>query len=163
MTSKLDLRREAYLYAQDLNNEGGVAYCRVSESGAVGEHLVRPDQRMPHVRRLLDEIQSTGRVWAVGGNSLSCRVTLSGDCVIAVRPVTLDADGRVSPVLLLFNALGASRKLGAVALDAVPTFLNRQLDQPTQEALVRLKQLLVLPRWILFLHIVFHSKRAFHD
>ncbi|WP_375184691.1 hypothetical protein [Aquabacterium sp.] len=163
MTSKLDLRREAYLYAQDLNNEGGVAYCRVSEGGAVGEHLVRPDPRLPHVRQLLDEIQSVGRAWAVGGNSLSCRVTLRGDCVIAVRPVTLDADGRVSPVLLLFNALGASRKLGAAALEAVPTYLNRLLDQPTQEDLGRLKQLLALPRWILFLHIVFQSKRAFHD
>lgn len=163
MTSKLDLRYEAYLYAQDLNNEGGVAYCRVSDGGAVGEQLVRPDQRLPHVRQLLDEIQNAGRAWAVSSNALSCRVSLTGDCVITVRPVTLDAGGRVSPVLLLFNALGPSRKLGAAALTAVPTYLNRQLDQPTLEAVARLKQLLALPRWILFLHIVFQSKRALHD
>lgn len=163
MTSKLDLRHEAYLYAQDLNNAGGVAYCRVSEGGAVGEHLVRPDPRLPLVRNLLDKIRGAGRAWAVGSTALSCRVTFTGDCVITVRPVTLDADGRVSPVLLLFNTLGPSRKLGSVALTAVPTYLNRELDQPTQEALARLKQLLALPRWILILHIVFQSKRAPHD
>lgn len=163
MTSKLDLRYEAYLYAQDLNNEGGVAYCRISGGGAVGERLVMPDQRLPHVRQLLDEIQNAGRAWAVGGNALSCRISLTGDCVITVRPVTLDANGRVSPVLLLFNALGPSRRLGAAALTAVPTCLNRQLDQSTLQGLARLKQLLALPRWIIFLHIVFQRKRALHD
>jgi hypothetical protein len=163
MTSKIDLRHEAYLYAQDLNNEGGVAYCRISEGGAVGEQLVRPDPRLPHLRRLLDEIQNAGRAWAIGGTALSCRVTLTGECVIKVLPVTLDVDGRVSPVLLLFNALGPSRELGATALAALPTYMNRQLDQPSLAALGRLKPLLALPRWILFLHIFFHSKRAIND
>lgn len=163
MTAKLDLEREAYLYAQDLNNEGGVAYCRVSEGGAVGEHLIRPDPRLPRVRQLLDEILGVGRVWAVGGPALMCRVSLSGECVITARPLTLDVDGRVSPVLLLFNALGPSRQLGAAALAAVPTLMNRQLDPPSLEGITQLKRLLGLPRWVLFLHIVFRSKKALND
>lgn len=163
MTARLDLGREAYLYAQDLNNKGGVTYCRVSEGGAVGEQLVRPDPRLPRVRQWLDQILSVGRVWSVGGSALMCRVSFSGECVITVRPLTLDVDGRVSPVLLLFNALGPSRQLGAAALAAVPTLMNRQFDSASLAAIAQLKRLLGLPRWFLFLHIVFRSKKALND
>lgn len=163
MTLKLDLRREAYFYAQDLDNEGGVRYFRTTDNDAPIEQVDSSDQRLPQVRRLLDEIQNRGRAWAVAGNPLPCRVSFSGDCVVEVHPVTLDSAGRVSPVLLLFNALSQSRSLGTTALTSVATRLNRTLDKQTLDALGQLKRLLALPRWIIFLHIIFNSQRARRD
>ena len=160
MTAGLNLRHEAYLYAQNLDNAGGTEYWRLAASGSICERLESPDLRLCSVRERLDALQSTGRSWRIPGVCLQCRVGRKGDCVLTVRPESLDLGARVSPVLLLFNALSPSRLQAAVALAVIPELMGRKMAPNNYDAEARLKRALKWPAFIIFLHIFFFSREA---
>lgn len=160
MTAVVDLSREAYLYAQDLDNLGGTEYWRVTAGGTTCERLLPTDPRLPAVRGRLDVLESMGRGWLIGGSDLPCRVDVRGDCVLTVRPLTRDMHGRISPVLLLFNALSPEREQAAEAVAAIPELMGRELAPQHLTSSVRIKRVLSWPRFLLLLHIAFFSRRT---
>lgn len=162
MTAKVDLGREAYLYAQDLDNDGGTEYWRVGDGGEISERLLPSDARLLDVRSRLDGLQQAGRSWSLSGR-LACRVNLHGDCVITIEPRTLDVDGRVSPVLLLFNALAPVRHQATAVLAGIPLLMERALTDEDMAAIASLKGALAWPRWIIFLHLVLFSRSVAND
>lgn len=163
MTAKIDLAHEAYLYAQELDNEGGAEYWCTSDRGEIWERLMPSDTRLPDIRDRLDFLQGRGRSWTVGGDALSCSINMNGDCVVCIHPIRLDFNGRVSPVLLLFNVLSSSRQQMAATIEKIPALMKRDLDDEILLASSRLKRILGWSCWLIFLHMIIFSKRVKND
>jgi hypothetical protein len=162
MTAEIDTSHEFYLYAQNLDNTGGTEYWRVTSGGATCELLLPSDARLPEVRSRLDDLQQVGRSWSIGG-VLPCRVNFHGDCVITIQPTTLDVDGRVSPVLLLFNALAPERQKATAIMEHIPNLMKRGLTDEDLAAIVGLNNALGWPRWILLIHLFLFSRSVAND
>lgn len=160
MTARLKLAHEIYLYAQDLDNLGGTEYWRLTAGGSVRERLLSTDPRLSAVRDHLDELGTSGREWLIGGAELPCRVNSRGDCVLTLRPLTLDVNGRISPVLLLFNALAPGRGQAVKAIEALPALMGRELAQPQLVRAAQLKRSLGWPAVFLCLHIFMFGRRS---
>lgn len=163
MTAKIDLAHEAYLYAQELDNEGGVEYWCTSGLGVIWERLMPSDTRLPDIRDRLDFLQGRGRSWTVGGDALPCGINMNGDCVVCIHPITLDVNERVSPVLLLFNALSSSRQQIASAIEKIPSLMKRDLDDEILLSSSRLRRILGWSCWLILLHMIVFSKRVKND
>lgn len=155
----LDLSQHAFIYAQALDNEGNPEYWLVRDDGSAFDRLTLSDARLPAIRRYIDELMATGRVWSSGSEGLECRVSWSGVCVISIKPLTRDADGRLSPVLLLFNVLGRKRVQGTIALASIQSVMGRELVSADVKHIAELKKFLQWPRLLILLHIVFFSRR----
>jgi len=163
MIAMLDLSREAYFYAQALDNQGGTEYWRITEGGTVSEKLLPEDPSLSAVRSLIDTVQSHGRVWHIAHSGLPCRLINGGNCVLTVTPETRDSGGRLSPVLLLFNALGPSRQQAAVAFMSIPSTMEREVSNDYEKIARHLKRIIALPRWIIYLHMAIFSEKHTHD
>lgn len=158
----LDLSRDAFIYAQALGNEGDVDFWCVRIGEMAFEKLPLTDKNLPSVRACLDEMVSSGHHWPMGSGALVCQVRLSGVCVVTIKPMTLDIDGRISPVLMLFNAFGPDRRNAAKALKTIPDVLGRQLSQAVMDDINKLQRLLRWPAWLIFIRIIF-TRRMLSD
>lgn len=156
----LDLCHHAYLYAQALDNQGDPEYWQAGHAGAALDRLALGDERLPLIRRLIDDLASIGRRWSIGTGRLDCRVNCKGECVITIHPVTRDVDGRISPVLVLFNALGPRRLQAVTALSELEGHMGRSLSSVDRAEIEQLKKLLLRPRICLAFHIMFTSRRS---
>jgi hypothetical protein len=159
----LDLSRHTYLYAQALDNKGDPEYWRAHEAGTAFDRLTLDDSRLPLIRDFLDELTVTGCHWRIGDEGLDCRVSWKGACVITIHPETRDVDGRISPVLLLFNALGHGRSQAASALNKLEALTGRSLNVSERKAIGGLNTLMSRPRLVILFHILFFSRRAKSD
>lgn len=151
----LDLRRELYLFAQALDNSGDTDYWAVDSRSGHSEKLAPNDPRRRAIRVTLDSVSVGARRFPNCGFEIDGKSLLSGECFLTIKPVTLDADGRVSPVVLLFSVLGRSRTQAANALQKVPDLMGRTLSQVTIEEIARLERMLRLPRFILLPRLLF--------
>lgn len=163
MTAKIDLARAVYGYAQVLDNLGASEYWCVADCDLAPELLQPNDQRTQAISSAIDRLQATGRSWSIAGGSVTCRVTWSGDCVITIRPLTLDVDNRVSPLLLLCNVFAPKPMRIACACECIPVHMRRELADDDHKALSRLGSKLRWPNWLLFLHLFLFSRSIEND
>jgi hypothetical protein len=155
----LDLSRNAYMFAQALDNSGEFEYWIVSRHGEHFDKLEPTDQRLRLIRKQIDEAASTfKRKLPFEGQELDCRASLSGAGVITIRPTTLDIDGRASPVLMLFNLYGDMRGQVAVALRTILDAMGRELTQSASLEIDKLDRMLKWPRPLLFLALIFGKR-----
>lgn len=160
MTAELDLSHEVYFYAQDLDNAGGTEYWCVTDGGATCNRLLPTDPRLAAVRERLDASAASGRDWRIACEGVKSRVSVGGECVLTVYPQTRDVGGRLSPVLVLFNALAPAREQAAVALTVIPTLMGREVMPNHASSAAQLGRVLSWPRFFIVLHMIFFSRRA---
>ena len=163
MIYMIDLHHETYIYAQNLDNLGGTEYWRITKNGAVSEKLLPNSPNLGAIRSQIDAVQSEGKLWMIGNNNIVLRITKDGGCVITVIPEAKDFDGRTSPVLVLFNALGPLRQQAVISLLSIPSLMGRQMHPDCKNTINRLKIIFSLPRWIIFFLMTIFSKKANHD
>lgn len=163
MIAMLDLHCETYIYAQNLDNLGGTEYWRITKNGSISEKLLPNAPSLSAIRSQIDIVQSEGKLWQIGDNHLICRIIRGGNCVLMATPETKDCDGRHSPVLVLFNALGPSRQQAAIALMSIPSLMGREMWPNYKNTVNRLRLLTSLPRWITSLHITIFSRKVNND
>lgn len=144
----LDLSSNAYLYAQALDNSGNTEYWVLEDSGAKLEKLEPHDLRLRLLRATIDATRAATRCFSSSSGDIEGRAQLSGDCVIAIRPVTLDVDGRVSPVLLVTNIYGEARMQVTTAIRAIPDVLGRGLSAHTNAEIKKLERELSRRPWV---------------
>lgn len=153
----LDLLREVYIFAQTLDNAGATEYWVMPDRSGRYEKLTASDSRLREIRAKLDLASAGTRHFPVRALDIDGKTSLTGECVITIRPLTLDVDGRVSPVLVLFNVLGSSRQQAAAALLHIPHLLGRTFSQAADEEIDRLQHLLRQP-WFVLLPRLFFAK-----
>ncbi|MYM65701.1 hypothetical protein GTP45_02490 [Pseudoduganella sp. FT55W] len=155
---QLDLSRSIYLYGQALDNSGDVEYWCTQDGGHRHDKLESTDGRLRGIRHVIDEVLSTGRLLPISTTEFECRATLDGSCVVVVRPVTKDADGRVSPVLMLFSLYSGGRHSAIASLRAIPAFMGRELSIETGKQFPHLGRLLNWPRPLIFFALLFQKR-----
>lgn len=163
MTTVLDLKRSAFIYAQDLDNKGGTEYWCISESGTKFDRLKVSDQRTSVICEYLDEMNIHGRHLSLGSESFNCQVRWSGIFTVTIKPKTLDVNGRLSPVVVIFSLLSANRHQAAAALDAIPKMLGRELGQTTLKDIAILRKNLKWPSLLLWFSSILLSRRKKND
>lgn len=163
MTANLNFEREAYIYAQTLENNGQSEYWLVSrESGKINK-IKESDILILDIQSGIDFVYALRQRWTTTETKFDCRISLNGLCTITIHPLTLDVDGRISPVVLLFNVLGPFRHRGLLALTEIQYTLNRKFSESDISNLTHLMRILRWPSFFIFLHIVFHRQKASND
>ncbi len=163
MTAKLDFSGDAFLYAQALDNSGKSEYWHISDCAAGLRPLEPEDVRRRAIQESIDKLQATGRNWPIFGGSINCRVSWSGDFVITFRPANRDADGRISPVLLICNVFSVRENQILLAWESIETCLHRELSQEDKSVVTHLARMLRWPQWLLFLNILIFSRSLKND
>ena len=161
MTTSLDLNRNAFVYAQHLDNKGGFDFWRSQFSEMLFEQLTPNDIRLPLMHSCVDEIINFGCHWPTKSEFFLCQIMKSGKCLITIKPITLDIDGRKSPVLIIFDAFGPSRKNIAKTLQNIPRILDRQTDPIAMGDIEKFCRIFRWPAWILYIRT--HILRIFND
>lgn len=162
MTSLLRSEAGAFLYAQALDNEGDPEYWWLPTGGASPERIDLADERAVAVRELIDDVQANSIPRQLRGG-LYYRRQKPGAFVITVKPETLDADGRVSPVLAVFPDFNALRDMGERAVQSIEIDLGRRLSVPTRHAIARLSKVLVKPPCLARAFLYLQSSRVGDD
>lgn len=111
------------MYTQSLNNTGSTKYWVSSMFNSIN-NLPSASAEADCVRDLIDELSENGREWEI--SDISCVVKLNGNCLITIKPSTLDSAGRTSPILILFNVF-LCKKLGIDLLLKVESIVGREL------------------------------------
>ena len=155
------INESIYLYAQDLDNSGKASCLRSIETGEYHELHAEDPERLAVIREI-DNLQNRGRVWPIGAPHLECRVNFYGNCLIVIRPLTLDQSGRIAPISLLFNALSSPRRISARTLSDCQSLMHRNLSSEHLTAIAKLGKIMRRPSWVIALHILFFS-RANYD
>lgn len=152
----------AYFYAQSLDNSGG-SVCWRSDAPGEYEELNVDEMERGLVVHAIDSVQTDGRVWAIGGAGVDCKVTYQGDCLITIDPLTRDASGRIAPVVLLFDAYSEFRLNVAGMLGDCEFLMQRELSAQQLEFVGRLESLMRLPSLFIAFHILIYSRKSRHD
>jgi hypothetical protein len=160
MSVLIDLSRDAYVFAQALDNSGETEYWIVSDRGERYDKLEPTDQRLWFIREQIDEASASKRQLPLQGRELDFRANLSGVGVLTIKPTTLDVDGRISPVLMLFNLYGGMRGQTLAALRAILTVMGRELSQSASSEIDKLHRMLNWPRPVLFFTLLFAKLRS---
>lgn len=155
----LDLSRYSYFFAQSLDNKGNPEYWCLRHDEGKWERMDLSDPRLAEVRRRIDDLMEKGRSYNFGATSIDFRFRLSGVGVVTLRPITRDISGRVSPVLMLFCALGPGRAKAALALSGIPQLMGRNLDDVTIDDIYCFKRAMKWPRCALFFRISLFGRR----
>lgn len=153
----LDLSNDVYIYAQSLDNSGDVEYWRARERLSPG------DPALDAVRRVIDAtIEQGAKIRSIPGE-LECWATTGGPCIIQLYPKTLDVDGRVSPVILLFNIYGKNRSGVGLLIKSVPQVTGRQLRETTFLAIEGVLRVVRWPAFLTKLYVLFKKFGVLHD
>lgn len=158
--SVLNLSRHAYLFAQALDNSGDSEYWVASAHGESYDKLDHTDQRLRLIRNQIDKAAELKQNLPLQGQELNWQTTLSGVCLITARPITLDAGGRISPVLMLLNIYGGTRGQTAYILRAILGAMGRELSKNAIAEIDQLQQMLNWPRPILFVALLLAKLRS---
>lgn len=123
----LSLDRFFYFYSQSLDNSGDTEYWRCSGS-KVFERLCSGDYLLSKIRVCIDEVMVNGEELYSEGSFFKCLIDKSGRIAVAVvYPDVLDADGRRSPVLVVFDPLGLQRRFFFEVVSNIPEVTGRKL------------------------------------
>lgn len=152
----LDLSNDAYIFSQALDNNGDAEYWSIRKNGEIFRKLNQKDEKLRSVRRNIDETMASGSC-LFQGQELACWVVQSGVGVISIKPTTLDAHGRISPVLILFNIYAGMQSDIAVAVRAIPHVMQRKLSLGVIAEIEKLQRVLKWPRALVFLSILFNK------
>lgn len=153
----LDLKQHSYLYAQALNNSGDAQFWSVSNLDNCWTAILNSDNKIPQLQHTLDSIATTGRCY-IQSEDLSCYATFSGPALIKLSPSTLDDDGRISPILLLFDMFSAHREGMLASLSSQLTYISRDLSPSGREQFSNLFCHITKPRILIFLSLLFCRK-----
>lgn len=162
MTVGFERHKSAYLYAQSLDNSGD-SLCWRSSAGGEYQELDLSDPQRAAMLHALDYVQNTGRDWPVGSESLECKVTFQGDCLVKVKPLTRDAGGRVAPVILLFNVFFGIRKNAGRMLFDCEALMLREFSSEHRAAISSLERVMSWPFLFIVLHVIIHSRKCKND
>lgn len=162
MTAESERYKSAYLYAQSLDNSGDSLCWRSSACGEYQE-LDLSDPQRSAMLHALDYVQNTGRDWPVGSESLECKVTFQGDCLIKIKPLTRDAGGRVAPIILLFNVFCGIRKSAGRMLFDCEALMRREFSSEHRAAIYSLGRVMNWPLFFIVLHIIIYSRKFKND
>ncbi len=149
------IRRKAYIYTQTLNNTGNTKYWVSSVFNSIN-NLPSVSDEAGFVRDLIDELSDNGREWEI--NDISCVVKLNGNCLITIKPSTLDSAGRTSPILILFNVF-LCKKLGIDLLLKVESIVGRELTEHDKAQCKNLAVFFDSSVFYLFFNILIKSKK----
>jgi hypothetical protein len=153
-----NLLRDTYLYGQALDNSGDAEYWCIQDFGYRYDRLETGDSRSGLIRKKIDEVMARGRILSLETEEIECRASLTGSCVVTIRPETTDVDGRVSPVLMLFNIYSGKRSEAVAPLHAIPDLMGRQLGYKALKGLGKLQKILGWPRLVIFLALFLQKK-----
>lgn len=153
----LDLKNNSYLYAQALDNSGDTQFWSVNNLDGSWSLIRNNDIQIPQLQYALDLITTTGRCYAQSDN-LSCYATFSGPALIKLSPATLDVDGRISPILLLFDIFSEHRGGTLASLPHQLTYMSRELSPSGREQFSNLFCYITKPRILVFLSLLFCRK-----
>lgn len=156
------LRDAIYIYAQALDNSGETDYWCASNS-EVYKLSKYSDPEAVVFREFIDDVQTNGRHWPIIAGNLQCRVTWKGNCLITVKPMTLDEAGRLSPVLLFLNIYKNQRRDVINVLETLSNITGREISDDDDNGINHLERVLNWPRWRIFLHIAIYSRRVRND
>lgn len=150
----LDLLRHVYFYTQSLENDGETEYWIASNDASRFDRFPYGDARGALIRSKIDTLSQSTCRFPMQGPFLQGQATLLGDCQLTLSPITLDVDGRFSPVIVLFNVFGASRRHAARTLRKVPVFMGRELNEAALDGIDKLQEILALPRPVLLFRLL---------
>lgn len=153
----LDLSKTAYFYAQALDNSGNAEYWKVDDSGARFQQIESDHTHL--LREKIDHSINFGQQLFSHSDYLECRATWNGEGVITIKPLTLDINGRVSPILLILNIYGEPGSNVATMLRYIPELTGRKLSEAALDEIKKLQRLLKLPRLLLLLLLLLSKLR----
>ncbi|WP_152546573.1 hypothetical protein [Janthinobacterium lividum] len=148
--SSLDLPNCAYFFAQTLDNSGEAEYWGGSDQGGRYDKLGMADPKLTLIRKHIDEAAMFGKFIFFKSEMLDVRMSFSGLGLISVRPSTLDIDGRISPVLMIFNVRGDLRNHVATVMKEILGQMGRDLSRGSLADVEKLQRILNFPRPVLF-------------
>lgn len=149
-----------FTYSQDLDNKGGAEYWMLEQYSGYIQKLTDSDSRRRDIRNCIDELTSFGKYWFVNEFDISCRLKLSGECIITLLPVSCDASGRDSPVVVIFNIFELQKENINRVIFLIERKLGRKLSEKSIKGMSKLESYLRWPRWVLFINILFFSRSA---
>lgn len=162
MTSQTSSFDRTYVYAQSLDNSGKTDCWVLSENGKPIK-IETSTRDMTFLLDTIDQARTEGRNWSIGNKNIVFYVLLSGACVVRVKPLTLDVGGRLSYVQVVTNYYSKNRVIAAQALSNLSEICGRETDGSEIEIANKLKRILQLPRWLIFVHVVLFSRRFSND
>jgi hypothetical protein len=162
MTSLLRAESSAFIYAQTLDNSGDSEYWRFDVGSLGAQRIDLRDPKRKAVRDVLDTVQAEATARLIGVDLLYRRQR-SGAYVITVKPVTLDKDGRISPVLVVFPDLKVMRLLGQRTLLTIESDLGRHFSEQTRHGIDRFSRILTWPLYLVRIYLFICSRRVKYD
>lgn len=162
MTAAHNSRGSVYLYAQSLDNSGKNP-CLSSTTAGEFLELDASDTLRPALLLNIDSLSNDGRHWQLGTVSLDCRVSLRGDCLITLKPLTRDNSGRIAPIMLLLNIWDDQRQLAAPMLVGGGQLMKREFSADHLRDIARLQKVMSWPSLLIALHALIFSRRPTHD
>lgn len=153
----IELKRSAYLYAQELDNSGDTHYLAFDADTRSWNQMPMGDDRLTPLRLTLDTLSESGRCY-MQSEGLSCHAGFSGEALVKLSPTTLDAAGRVSPILFLFNVFSDHREQAIAGLPSQLGRMSRKLSPAVEAQLSILRSRLARPKVLFFLSLLFCRK-----
>lgn len=153
----IELKRTAYLYAQELDNSGDTHYLAFDADTRIWNLMPMSDDRLTPLRLTLDTLSETGRCY-MQFEGVTCHAGFSGDALVKLSPTTLDAAGRVSPILFLFNVFSEHWEQAIAGLPAQLGRMSRELSPAVEAQLSSLRSRLARPKLLFFLILLFCRK-----
>lgn len=162
MTSLLSAESSAFIYAQALDNSGDSEYWRFDVGSFGAQRIDLKDTKRKAVRDVLDTVQAEATARLIGVDLLYKRQR-SGAYTVTVKPLTLDKDGRISPVLVVFPNLKVMRLVGQAALLSIESDLGRRISEQTRNDIDRFSRVLTWPLCLVRICLFICSRRVNHD
>lgn len=153
----IDLKCSAYLYAQKLDNSGDAHYLCFDADNRCWNFMPTGDDRLTPLRRTLDAISENGRCY-MQFEGLTCYALFSGQVLVKLSPMALDAGGRVSPILLLFDIFSEHREQALARLPGQLQRMSRRLSPVVEAQLSILNLRLARPKLLFLLSLLFCRK-----
>lgn len=151
---------EIYAYAQALSNDGGSEYWAIRAHGRQFDEITGQSEIAHSVRKKIDEAFAASIIYLGAAEQIECRVSSEGTALVLLRPTTFDVDGRISPIIIVFNAFSDIRKDVATVARALPDVMGRNLDKSAFREIDRLERYLRLPHVVLWLLV--HLKKLWN-
>lgn len=153
----IDLKRSAYLYAQKLDNSGDAHYWCFDADNRRWNLMPTGDSLLTPLRHTLDAISGNGRCYTQF-QGLTCHALFSGSALLKLSPTALDAGGRVSPILFLFDIFSEHREQALAGLPGQLQSMSRRLSPAVEAHLSILNSRLERPRLLFLLNLLFCRK-----
>lgn len=120
----LNLSEDVFLYSQNLDNEGGTIYWKISISDNK-EEVLTDDCILGEIRHSIDYLTGLNKF----------RLKNFGEILIVIEPMTLDVNDRASPVVVLCNVLYLGKDNIDKIFELIEGNLKRELSKNNYKSL----------------------------